>query len=74
MMLLAKKIGRDVAHKLMQEATTKSVAQGRHLVEVLRDMPEVSQHIDDETLQDLEVPEKYLGVAEQFRLNLLSAK
>jgi 3-carboxy-cis,cis-muconate cycloisomerase len=74
MMLLAKKMGRDVAHKLMEEVTQKSVAQGRHLVEVLRDMPEVVKHIDGETLQDLEVPEKYLGVAEQFRLNLLSAK
>jgi 3-carboxy-cis,cis-muconate cycloisomerase len=74
MMLLAKKMGRDVAHKVMEEATTKSVAQGRHLLEVLRGMPEVVQHIDDETLQGLEVPEKYLGVAEQFRLNLLSAK
>jgi 3-carboxy-cis,cis-muconate cycloisomerase len=73
MMLLAKKMGRDVAHKLMEEATQKSVARGRHLVEILRGMPEVVQHIDDETLQDLEVPEKYLGVAEQFRLNLLSS-
>jgi 3-carboxy-cis,cis-muconate cycloisomerase len=74
MMLLAKKMGRDVAHKLMEEATQKSVTQGRHLVEILRDMPEVVQQIDDETLQDIEVPDKYLGVAEQFRLNLLSAK
>jgi 3-carboxy-cis,cis-muconate cycloisomerase len=73
-MLLANKMGRDVAHKLMEEAAQKSVAERRHLVEVLRSMPEVVQHIDNETLQDLDVPEKYLGVAEQFRLNLLSTK
>jgi 3-carboxy-cis,cis-muconate cycloisomerase len=74
MMLLAKKIDRDVAHKLMKEATQQSIAQGRNLVDVLSEMPVAMQHIGLETLHDLEVPEQYLGVAEQFRNNLLSAK
>ncbi|HZR56594.1 MAG TPA: 3-carboxy-cis,cis-muconate cycloisomerase [Terriglobales bacterium] len=74
MMLLAEKIGRDGAHKLMEEATQKSIAQGRQLAEVLRGMPQVVQHIDNEILGELELPEKYLGAAEQFRLNLLATK
>jgi 3-carboxy-cis,cis-muconate cycloisomerase len=74
MMLLARKIDRDVAHKLMKEATQQSIAQGRNLVDVLSEMPVAVQHIGLKTLHDLEVPEQYLGVAEQFRNNLLSAK
>jgi 3-carboxy-cis,cis-muconate cycloisomerase len=74
MMLLAKKIGRDVAYKLVVEATRQSVVQGRNLVDVLSEMPDALQHIGLEGLRDLEVPEKYLGVAEQFRNNLVSAK
>ncbi len=42
MMLLGEKLGRDVAHKLLDEATRQSVAQKRHLDEVLAEMPEVS--------------------------------
>ena len=74
MMLLARKIDRDVAHKLMREATQQSVAQGRSLVDVLSEMPVAVQHIGLKTLHDLAVPEQYLGVAEQFRNNLLSVK
>jgi 3-carboxy-cis,cis-muconate cycloisomerase len=74
MMLLARKIDRDVAHKLMKEATQQSIAQGRTLVDVLSEMPVAVQHIGLEAIHDLEVPEQYLGVAEQFRNNLLSVK
>ena len=73
MMLLGEKLGRDVAHKLLDEATQRSVGQARHLYEVLREMPEVSRHLDGETLKRIEVPEEYLGSAEVFRKRLLSA-
>lgn len=72
MMILGPKLGRDVAHKLLEEAVRQSVAQGRHLAEVLGGMPEVTRHIGVAELDDLECPEKYLGVAEQFRKRLLS--
>jgi len=35
-------------------------------------MPEVSRHIDRETLKKIEAPEEYLGSAEAFRKRLLS--
>ena len=72
MMLLAETIGRDVAHKLLDEAARRSVTEGRRLRDVLADMPEVSRHLDRDTLNALEVPEQYLGSAEAFRKRLLS--
>ena len=71
MMLLGASLGRDVAHKLLDEATSRSVAQGRHLVEVLKEMPEVTRHLGADQLRDLEAPEQYLGVADTFRKRLL---
>jgi len=71
MMLLAAQLGRDVAHKVLKDAARQSAAQGRHLTEVLGEMPEVTKHLDPATLRDLEVPEKYLGVADEFRKQLL---
>ncbi len=73
MMLLGEKLGRDVAHKLLEEATRRSVTQDRHLYEVLGEMPEVSRHLDPATLQEIERPEEYLGSADTFRKRLLNA-
>jgi 3-carboxy-cis,cis-muconate cycloisomerase len=73
MMLLGEKLGRDVAHKLLEEITRKSVAEGRRLVDVLRGMPEVVRHLDRATLRELEAPEQYLGMADEFRIRLLAS-
>ncbi len=74
MILLGEKLGRDVAHTLIDEAIRQSTAQGhrRHLYEVLGEMPEVSRHLDRETLQHIEASEEYLGSADAFRRRLLS--
>jgi 3-carboxy-cis,cis-muconate cycloisomerase len=74
MMLLGEKLGRDVAHNLLDEATRRSVTQGRHLYEVLGEMPEVSRHFDQEILKKIEAPQEYLGSADAFRKRLLSAE
>ena len=74
MMLLGEELGRDVAHKLLEEATQRSVLEGRHLFEVLGQVPEVTRHLDSETLKSLEYPEEYLGSADAFRKRLLSEK
>ncbi|HLJ25870.1 MAG TPA: 3-carboxy-cis,cis-muconate cycloisomerase [Candidatus Angelobacter sp.] len=74
MMLLANKLGRDVAHRLLEEATQKSRQYGIKLSQVLAEMPEVNKHIDPATLRELETPEHYLGVAEEFRKRLLASQ
>jgi hypothetical protein len=49
------------------------VTQRRNLYEVLSEMPEVSRHLDLETLRSIEAPEGYLGSADAFRKRLLSS-
>jgi 3-carboxy-cis,cis-muconate cycloisomerase len=73
MMLLGEKLGRDAAHRVVEAATGKSVAQGRHLAEVLGEMAEVTRHVDAATIRRLEIAEEYLGVGNEFRLRLLSS-
>jgi 3-carboxy-cis,cis-muconate cycloisomerase len=73
LMILAPHLGRDAAHKLLESATAEAVAQGRRLSEVLAEKPEIKRHLDSKTLGDLENPELYLGVAEDFRTRLLSS-
>jgi 3-carboxy-cis,cis-muconate cycloisomerase len=72
MMLLAAKLGRDVAHKVLEMAVRKSVKEGRHLAAVLAETPEVTTHLSRAELNDLETPEQYLGSAEAFRKALAS--
>jgi 3-carboxy-cis,cis-muconate cycloisomerase len=67
MMLLGPKVGRDVAHKILETATERSVIDGRHLATVLAEMPEVTAHLDLGELHRLETPEQYLGSADAFR-------
>jgi 3-carboxy-cis,cis-muconate cycloisomerase len=71
MMLLGPKIGRDVAHKIIEAAARKSVEQGKNLAAVLAETPEVTAHLGPAELKQLEVPEQYLGSAEPFRKALI---
>jgi 3-carboxy-cis,cis-muconate cycloisomerase len=73
MILLGSNLGRDVAHQLLEEATRKSISQGKPLSQVLAEMPEVTSRLDASTLRQLEVPEQYLGSAETFRQALVSS-
>jgi len=71
--LLAAKLGRDVAHKHLEVATRASIAGNKHLSAVLGEMPEVNSRLDRSVLEQLEVPEDYLGSAETFRKALLNS-
>lgn len=72
MILLSEKLGREKAHKLLEEATRKSIEQNRHLRKVLSEIDEVKEQLVA-ALADLENPEHYLGSAEQFRKRLLAS-
>ncbi len=73
MMLLGKALGRDVAHRILEEATRQCIAQGRRLTGVLAEMPEVTRHLDVAAISEIDSPEQYLGSADRFRERLLSA-
>ena len=71
MIVLAGKLGREKAHKLLEDATREVVSENRPLADVLAEMPEVAKHFEKTVLEQLSDPELYLGSAEQFRLALL---
>jgi 3-carboxy-cis,cis-muconate cycloisomerase len=72
MMLLGSKLGRDVAHKILQEAASKAVSERKDFVSVLADMPEVTAHLGAAELRQLVVPSQYLGSTEAFRKALMA--
>jgi 3-carboxy-cis,cis-muconate cycloisomerase len=69
--LLAGKIGRDKARKLVEDAVRKAASEGRPLADVLAEMPQVTKHLDESALKQLSVAEEYLGSAESFRVRQL---
>jgi len=73
MMLLAAELGRDVAHKLLEDTIRRSVAQNKALSALLAELPEVSSRLNRSVLDQLEIPEQYLGSAEAFREALLNS-
>ena len=72
MMLLGSKLGRDVAHKILEGAARRGVNEGRNLAAVLAEIPEVTEYLDAADLKQLEIPEQYLGSAEAFRKALMA--
>jgi 3-carboxy-cis,cis-muconate cycloisomerase len=72
-MLLGKKIGREKAHHLLEQASQQSTATKRRLSHVLAENPEIAQYLTAAELRNLESPEHYLGAGEDFRQALLAS-
>lgn len=72
MMLLGAKLGRDVAHQLVEAAVRKSAKDGSKLSAILAETVDVTTHLGRAELDELQVPEPYLGSAEAFRKALVS--
>jgi 3-carboxy-cis,cis-muconate cycloisomerase len=73
-MALAPAIGRDVAHKLVAEASRKAGAEGRHLRDVLAAEPRVQAVLDDAALDRLFEPGNYLGATDAFIDRVLASR
>jgi 3-carboxy-cis,cis-muconate cycloisomerase len=66
MLALGGKIGRLNAHHLVEDASRRAAASGRHLREVLAQEAQVMQHLSQQELDALFEPVNYLGVTGAF--------
>jgi len=73
MIMLAKALGRDQGHRLLEEATRQSVEKGVRLTDFLAAMPEITKHLSPKEIEGLDDPHQYLGSAEAFRQRQLAA-
>jgi 3-carboxy-cis,cis-muconate cycloisomerase len=65
-LLLAERIGRDDAHRLLEEATRRAAVEGPSLREVLLSYPDVTATLSAEEIDDVLKPENYLGSTRAF--------
>jgi 3-carboxy-cis,cis-muconate cycloisomerase len=73
MMALARSIGRDSAHALVEAASGRAVARRQHLRIVLQEDPAVAKHLSASAIDALFDPLGYTGVAQQFIDRVLAA-
>ena len=72
-MALAPALGRDVAHKLVGDASKRATHEGRHLKEILASDPRVQAVLDADALARLFDPVNYLGSTSVFIERVLAA-
>ncbi len=73
-MALGAKIGRDVAHDLIEKASRRALAEGQHLRDVLTADPAVTQHLAKAEIGRLLDARNYLGQAAALVERVLAAK
>ena len=72
-MALGEKLGRLEAHDLVERASKRATSAGRHLKDVLGEMPEVNTVLPKQKLEALFNPLAYLGSADEFIERALKA-
>jgi 3-carboxy-cis,cis-muconate cycloisomerase len=65
-MALGEKLGRMQAHDLLETASKRAAAEGRHLREVVAETPAIADMLPSKALDSLFDPLRYLGSADQF--------
>jgi len=71
MMALAGELGRDVAHKLLEDTIQAGIGKNQDLGAMLAELPGISSRLKRNVLNQLDTPDGYLGSAEAFRKALL---
>ena len=69
---LAPKLGRSEAHSLVEAASQRAAAEGKHLCTILECTPTAMQHLTHEQLDDIFKPSNYLGSAQQMISRVLN--
>jgi 3-carboxy-cis,cis-muconate cycloisomerase len=72
MMLLAPRLGREAAQRVIKEALARVEASDRTFGEVLRESPDASRVLSADVLDTIDQPEHYLGMAATLRRQLLT--
>jgi 3-carboxy-cis,cis-muconate cycloisomerase len=70
---LAKKIGKQEAHKLLEEACMRAAKEKRHLRDVLSENKRVTEYLPVDEIAKLVAPEHYTGMAGDFIDRLLGS-
>jgi 3-carboxy-cis,cis-muconate cycloisomerase len=70
-MLLAPKVGRESAQRIVAGAIDAARGGGRSFVDALAEDPQAAEALEPADLASLASPDAYLGVAEQLRRRLL---
>ncbi len=70
---LADKLGKQEAHKLVEEASKKAAKEKRHLRDVLSEDKRVTAHLPANEIAKLIAPEDYTGAADDFIDRLLGS-
>jgi 3-carboxy-cis,cis-muconate cycloisomerase len=65
-MALSEKMGRSVAHQIVEAACGRAQQEKRHLREVLGEDAQVGKYLSSAEIEGLFDPRKYLGAAEAF--------
>jgi 3-carboxy-cis,cis-muconate cycloisomerase len=66
MMALGPHLGRQRAHDAIYTACRAAITQGRPVLDVLADDPEIAAHLDRPTLADLLDPRHYVGLSAEM--------
>ena len=74
MMALAPAIGRAQAHEILEAASHRALAEGRHLKEILVQEPVVIAHLPGEKLDRLFSPDDQVDAAERLVRRMLDAR
>ena len=71
---LGQSLGKQQAHYLVEDACRRAVNEQRHLREVLRDVPEVREHVRADILDGLFDPARATGMAAEWIARALAAR
>lgn len=68
---LSQKIGRREAHAVLRDISGRAAAEARHLSDVLKESPAVTQHLSSSDIDRLCDPREYLGSSDRFIARVL---